>query len=94
VGVAGYLEGSLFHGREVGGRVDTDWGLHSLMTAGKVLIKAALQDPFNQKFIHLSESCVPLYPAPTIYQVLRREDKSRTDSCHNFVRPLPWSVVT
>jgi Core-2/I-Branching enzyme len=81
----GYPEGNLFHKREIKNRVETHWGLHSLATAAKVMIKAALQDPHNKKFIQLSEACVPLYPAATIYQVLFREDRSRTDACNKII---------
>eukprot|EP00884_Botryococcus_braunii_P002142 jgi/Botrbrau1/11929/Bobra.0259s0018.1 len=56
-----YPEGSIFFGREVAVRVPVSWGLHSQVVATRELIKAALGDPLNQKFVMLSESCIPLY---------------------------------
>jgi len=34
-------------------------------------------DKLNQRFVHLSESCIPLYPPALIYMQLLHEQKSR-----------------
>lgn len=34
-------------------------------------------DRLNQRFVHLSESCIPLYPPALIYMQLLHEQKSR-----------------
>ena len=45
-------------------RVAATWGDSSLVHAFRNLLKAALEDPRNTKFVHVSESCVPLrHPA-------------------------------
>jgi Core-2/I-Branching enzyme len=78
---AAYPEGSTFHKQEIAERVHVSWSHHSEVTAIKELVKAALVDPLNQKFVTLSESSIPLYPAITTYQVLRSEPESRINAC-------------
>jgi hypothetical protein len=57
------------------------WGAHELVLAARNLLRAALQEPLNQKFLMLSESGIPLYPPTTTYLQLLSEEKSRLDSC-------------
>ena len=57
------------------------WGEWSLADASRVLIREALKNPLNQRFIMLSESCVPLYPPAVVYQQLMWEKKSRINAC-------------
>lgn len=80
-----YPEDSIFSGREISERVEAKWGTHSLVDAARNLLRAALQEPLNQKFILLSESCIPLYPAAAIHAQLIAEPKSRMDSCGSGV---------
>lgn len=68
-------------------RVKTEWGEHSLVTAARLLLQAALENPLNQKFVLLSESGIPLYPPTTIYQQLLTEPKSRINACRHQVPP-------
>ncbi|KAG8460153.1 hypothetical protein KFE25_014298 [Diacronema lutheri] len=42
--------------------VPTEWGTASLVRATLALLRAALTDEENVRFVLLSESCVPLYP--------------------------------
>ena len=39
--------------------------------------RACFADRLNQRFVHLSESCIPLYPPALIYMQLLHEQKSR-----------------
>ena len=48
--------------------VPTTWSIH--VRAWQVLIQEALKDPENEKFVFVSESCVPLYTLNHIYDVL------------------------
>ena len=57
------------------------WGDWTLAEASRVLIREALKNPLNQRFIMLSESCVPLYPPAVVYQQLMWEKKSRINAC-------------
>ena len=49
--------------------------------AERRLLRAALQDPRNQRFVLLSESCAPLYPPHVIYLQLLGEARSRLNAC-------------
>lgn len=49
--------------------------------AERALLRAALADPANQRFVLLSDSCVPLYPAPLIWAQLLSEERSRVNAC-------------
>ena len=46
-----------------------------------MLIRESLKNPLNQRFIMLSESCVPIYPPAMVYQQLMWEKKSRINAC-------------
>lgn len=50
------------------------WGY--LLLAQQALLKEALKNPFNEKFIFLSESCVPLYACDQIYSTLMAHTQS------------------
>ena len=45
------------------------------------LFAAALKDPLNQRFVTVSESCIPLYPASVVYHQLVYAEKSRINAC-------------
>ncbi|XP_010916432.1 glycosyltransferase BC10-like [Elaeis guineensis] len=62
-------EGSVFHGRRVPSKV-VKWGQLSMMEAERRLLANALLDYSNQRFILLSESCIPLFNFSTIYSYL------------------------
>ena len=49
--------------------------------AERALLRAALRDPLNQRFMFLSDSCVPLYSAPLVYTQLMLEGRSRVNPC-------------
>ena len=59
----------------------TRWGSSTLTVAFKLLLKEALTEPSNQRFVLMDESTVPLYPAAAIYLQLMSETKSRVASC-------------
>lgn len=75
-----FPDGSLFHGTEVPGRGQVQWGRHSMMTAEKRLLAAALADPRSQRFAFFSESCIPLWPRHTLYFALMAESRSNLDA--------------
>ncbi|KAK9815401.1 hypothetical protein WJX72_003085 [[Myrmecia] bisecta] len=76
-----YPKGSLFEGRETPERAQVAWGQFSVMQAELNLFAAALADPQAQRFVLLSESCIPLYPALLVYIQLMSETKSRLNAC-------------
>lgn len=58
-------------------------GSHLQMQAERNLIAAALVDKLNERFVLLSESCIPLYPAILIWAQLLSESRSRIHACSN-----------
>lgn len=55
------------------------WGTVSLFDAERRLLANALLDFSNERFILLSESCIPVYNLPTVYKYL-------TESQYSFVQ--------
>lgn len=56
------------------------WGKISMVDAEKRLLANALQDPSNQHFVLLSESCIPLYNFDYIYDYLINTNISFVDA--------------
>ncbi len=54
------------------------------LVAQVLLLRAGLADPLNQRFVMLSESCVPLYPPATVYWQLLSERRSRINTCTDW----------
>ena len=61
--------------------LQVEWGSHTLVQATRELMRAGLADPLNQKFVLLSEACLPLYPPAALYVQMLSEDRSRVNSC-------------
>ncbi|KAI3426374.1 hypothetical protein D9Q98_008746 [Chlorella vulgaris] len=78
---------SLFAGREVEGGVTARWGNHSMIDAERALLQAALADPLNQRFVLLSETCIPVYSGPAVHSQLLSEARSRVNACRNASDP-------
>jgi len=51
-------------------RIPTAWGKLSLVEATLLLFRTALQDPDNEFFILLSDTCIPVHPMELIYRRL------------------------
>lgn len=51
-----------------------EWGY--LLLAQQALLKEALKDPLNEKFIFLSESCIPLHSCDYVYNALMSTTQS------------------
>ena len=45
------------------------------------LMQEALRQPLNERFVLLSETCIPLYPATLVWAQLVSEAKSRAHAC-------------
>ncbi|XP_020596985.1 uncharacterized protein LOC110036799 [Phalaenopsis equestris] len=71
---------AFFYGRHVEDSVQVKWGEASMIEAERLLLRAALQDPANQRFVLLSDSCVPLYNFDYVYNYLMSSRKSFVDS--------------
>ncbi|KAK1326515.1 hypothetical protein QJS10_CPA01g01794 [Acorus calamus] len=71
---------AFFYGRQLRKSVQVVWGESSMIQAERLLLEAALEDPANQRFILLSESCVPLYNFSYVYNYVMSSPKSFVDS--------------
>jgi hypothetical protein len=62
------------------------------LQAARLLLRAALIDPLNLWFVLLSESTIPLVPAPLVWAQLLSERHSRVDACRDVdMDPLRWA---
>ncbi|PWA62475.1 Glycosyl transferase, family 14 [Artemisia annua] len=71
---------AFFYNRQLRNSVEVGWGTPTMIEAEKLLFKAALDDPRNQIFVLLSDSCVPLYNFSYIYKYLISSPRSFVDS--------------
>lgn len=69
-----------FYGRQLKSSIQVIWGESSMIEAERLLLDAALEDPANQRFVLLSDSCVPLYNFSYIYSYLMASPRSFVDS--------------
>ncbi|PON52134.1 Glycosyl transferase [Parasponia andersonii] len=69
-----------FHARQLRKSIQVAWGESSMIQAEKLLLAEALEDPANQRFVLLSDSCVPLYNFSYIYNYLMASPSSFVDS--------------
>ncbi|KAL2931292.1 Glycine dehydrogenase [Bienertia sinuspersici] len=70
----------MFFGRQLSNSIEVAWGESSMIEAERLLLDAALEDPANQRFILLSDSCVPLYNFSYIYNYVMESPRSFVDS--------------
>ncbi|KAA3478175.1 leucine--tRNA ligase, chloroplastic/mitochondrial [Gossypium australe] len=69
-----------FYNRQLTDSIQVAWGESSMIEAERLLLATALQDPANQRFVLLSDSCVPLYNFSYIYRYLMASSRSFVDS--------------
>ncbi|CAL1392589.1 unnamed protein product [Linum trigynum] len=67
--VASPDESPLFRGRRIPSQVVT-WGKFNMVEAERRLLANALLDVANQRFVLLSEACIPLFNFSTVYDYL------------------------
>ncbi|KAL7082305.1 hypothetical protein ACP275_14G091000 [Erythranthe tilingii] len=70
-------DSSVFHRRQIPSQ-NVQWGSVSLVDAEKRLLANALLDFSNERFVLLSERCIPIYNFATVYKYL-------TESLHSFI---------
>jgi hypothetical protein len=66
----------LLKDRHIPENIDTCWGCFSTVEANILMMKAALKDPLNKKFILVSDSCLPIISFNKLYQELIKDDKN------------------
>ncbi|OMO59229.1 Glycosyl transferase, family 14 [Corchorus capsularis] len=57
-----------------------DWGEASMIEAERILLKHALTDPLNERFVFVSDSCIPLYNFSYTYDYIMSTSTSFVDS--------------
>ncbi|MCD7454776.1 hypothetical protein HAX54_026070 [Datura stramonium] len=73
------VESPIFHGRRIPSK-EVEWGKVNMVEAEKRLLANALLDISNQRFVLLSESCIPLFNFSTIYTYLMNSTKNFVES--------------
>ncbi|XP_022716137.1 uncharacterized protein LOC111275218 isoform X2 [Durio zibethinus] len=68
------------YNRQLTDSIQVVWGESSMIEAERLLLATALEDPANQRFVLLSDSCVPLYNFSYIYRYLMGSSRSFVDS--------------
>ncbi|CAN6451561.1 unnamed protein product [Victoria cruziana] len=71
-------EQSVFHGRRIPSK-DVKWADLSMVEAERRLLANALLDFSNQRFVLLSESCIPILPFSVVYDYLINSSQSFVD---------------
>ncbi|XWS12872.1 hypothetical protein CRYUN_Cryun37aG0127800 [Craigia yunnanensis] len=69
-----------FYDRQLTDSIQVVWGESSMIESERLLLATALEDPANQRFVLLSDSCVPLYYFSYIYRYLMASSRSFVDS--------------
>ncbi|XP_043808524.1 glycosyltransferase BC10 isoform X5 [Manihot esculenta] len=69
-----------FLNRQVNDSIQVDWGEASMIEAERILLRHALEDPWNERFVFLSDSCIPLYNFSYTYDYIMSTSTSFVDS--------------
>ncbi|CAL0317286.1 unnamed protein product [Lupinus luteus] len=69
-----------FLNRQVNDSIQVDWGEASMIEAERILVRHALRDPLNDRFVFLSDSCIPLYNFSYTYDYIMSTPTSFVDS--------------
>ncbi|KAK3037367.1 hypothetical protein RJ639_030465 [Escallonia herrerae] len=74
-----FPEESVFRGRRIPSK-EVEWGKFNMVEAERRLLANALLDFTNQRFVLLSESCIPLFNFSTIYSYLINSTETFVES--------------
>lgn len=77
--VSSEARNSVFHGRRIPSK-GVEWGKVNMIEAERRLLANALLDFSNQRFVLLSEACIPLFNFSTIYSYLINSNKNFVES--------------
>ncbi|KAJ0504750.1 putative glycosyl transferase, family 14 [Helianthus annuus] len=79
-------EDSVFHDRKIPSQ-EVQWGKVNMIEAERRLLANALLDFSNQRFVLLSESCIPLFNFSTIYSYLINSNQNFVES-YDLMSPV------
>ncbi|TYJ28302.1 hypothetical protein E1A91_A07G249700v1 [Gossypium mustelinum] len=57
-----------------------DWGEATMIEAERILLRHALTDPYNERFVFVSDSCIPIYNFSYTYDYIMSTSTSFVDS--------------
>ncbi|PQQ01178.1 uncharacterized protein Pyn_18679 [Prunus yedoensis var. nudiflora] len=77
--VDSWPQNSVFYGRRVPSK-EVEWGKPTMIDSERRLLASALLDFSNERFVLLSESCIPLFNFTTIYSYLMNSSESNIGS--------------
>uniref|UniRef100_M0ZIC8 BC10 protein n=1 Tax=Solanum tuberosum TaxID=4113 RepID=M0ZIC8_SOLTU len=69
-----------FLNRQMNDSIQVDWGEATMIQAERILLQHALMDPLNERFVFLSDSCIPLYNFSYTYDYIMSTPNSFVDS--------------
>lgn len=69
-----------FLNRQLNSSIQVDWGGATMIQAERILLEHALLDPLNERFVFLSDSCIPLYNFSYTYDYIMSTSTSFVDS--------------
>ncbi|CAN1127740.1 Glycosyltransferase BC10 [Linum perenne] len=69
-----------FLDRQVNDSIQVDWGEATMIEAERILLRHALEEPSNKRFVFLSDSCIPLYNFSYTYDYIMSASTSFVDS--------------
>jgi len=73
----------LLKDKHISEHIETCWGCFGSVEANLLMMKQALKDPLNKKFILVSDSCIPIVPFNTFYNEIMKDDKTKIN-VYNF----------
>ncbi|XP_051141383.1 glycosyltransferase BC10-like [Andrographis paniculata] len=65
---------------QINNSIQVEWGEASMIKAERILLQHALMDPFNSRFVFVSDSCIPLYNFSYTYDYIMSTSSSFVDS--------------
>lgn len=80
------ISDSLLQGKHIPENIETCWGCFGTVEANILMLKAALKDPLNKKFILVSDSCIPIVSFDKLYKELMKDDKSIINIFYNQIQ--------
>jgi hypothetical protein len=85
----------LLKDKHISEHIETCWGCFGSVEANILMMKQALKDKQNKKFILVSDSCIPIVSFNTFYNEIMKDDKSiinihynnNSDRYDNIINP-------
>ncbi|KAE8691632.1 Core-2/I-branching beta-1,6-N-acetylglucosaminyltransferase family protein isoform 2 [Hibiscus syriacus] len=76
----GTTRSAVFLNRQANDSIQVDWGEATMIEAERILLRHALTDPYNERFVFVSDSCIPIYNFSYTYDYIMSTATSFVDS--------------